>query len=97
MNWMQTASRRLRKGSAYKECFNGQGSKLSEPGSIVMEDLARFCYGTKTTAIATANGIDPIASAQAEGRRQVYLRVLAHLHMSDSAILESIARNSDHE
>lgn len=97
MSWMEIANRRLRKGSAYKECFNGQGGKLTDSGSIVMEDLARFCYGTKTTAIATSNGIDPIASAQAEGRRQVYLRIMAHLHMSDSAILESIARNSDHE
>lgn len=97
MDWLKTANRRLRKGSAYKECLQGQGGKLHEAGEIVMEDLARFCYGTKTTAIATANGIDPIASAQAEGRRQVYLRILAHLNMSDSAILESLSRTNHDE
>ncbi len=97
MDWINTASRRLRKGSAYKSIFQGEGNKLTVNGETVIEDLARFCYATKTTTQVGPTGVDPIATAQAEGRRQVYLRIIAHLTLPESAILESIARNQDHE
>ena len=47
----------------------------SEAGRIVLEDLAEFCR-----AEATCFDADPRLHAVAEGRREVWLRICAHLN-----------------
>lgn len=89
-NLIDRVQRRFRLSSSYKAVFNGQGETLSQPGTDVMKDLAVFCYATKTTQQAGPNGFDPIAAAMAEGRRQVYLRILGNLRSNDAAMLDKL-------
>lgn len=54
---------------AYQLVFGG------EAGKIVLEDLAEFCR-----AEASCFDPDPRLHAIAEGRREVWLRIMAHLN-----------------
>lgn len=89
-NLLDRVQRRFRLSSSYQAVFNGQGDGLSQPGTDVMKDLAQFCHATKTTAYNGPAGFDPIAAAMAEGRRQVYLRILANLRSNDAALLDKL-------
>lgn len=91
---IEAAKRILNKRRNYRACFMDDiGKTPTVPGEAVLMDLARYCYGHKTTTMVSSNGtIDPIASAIAEGRRQVYLRILAMCQLPDSAILEALER-----
>ena len=91
---IQSVKRRLRVKSAFKECLMGQGADLHGAGADVMADLAQYCYALKTTTMVAKDGhIDPIASAIAEGRRQVYLRILGHLKMNESVLIDQLERD----
>ncbi len=59
---------------AYRDLFDAE----SRSASHVLSDLARFCRATKTTA-----GDNSHASAQLEGRRQVWLRINYYLHLAE--------------
>lgn len=90
--------KKLRKRYAYKELFYGQGDVLTQNGADVLEDLARFCFLTATTTVRVPDGaIDPIASAQAEGRRQVILRILGHLKVQDPSQFLNILEQAQHD
>jgi hypothetical protein len=65
---------------AWAGAFLASGGEPSAAGALMLEDLARYCHGRTTTAKADPTGrADPIASAVAEGRRQVLLLILARL------------------
>lgn len=65
------------RANAYTAVF-GEG----RAAEIVLADLRKFCHGGSTTACMDANGrIDPLASQQLEGRRQVWLRIVEYLGM----------------
>lgn len=82
----------LTKRHDYRVTF-GSDSERSQAQEQVMLDLARFCYAYKTTTMKAPMGsVDPIASAIAEGRRQVWLRLVGFLQTSDSAILQALER-----
>lgn len=81
---------------AYRACFTVQPKpaprkwwqfwskpepRLTPPSVIVLEDLRRVCYGTRTTASK-----DAIAMAVAEGRRQVWLHFQQRLTLTDAQI-----------
>ena len=51
-------------------------------GRAVLADLALWCCATQTTHVPG----DPYASAQLEGRRQVYLRLRQGVEMTDAEI-----------
>jgi len=74
---------------AYRRTFLGETGEPRPEPAIVLNDLARFCRAHKSTSVysSTAGVIDPIASAQAEGRREVWLRILEHLHLSDRFVI----------
>lgn len=59
---------------------------------VLMKELAKFCYlGRTTTKVGKISGrIDPIASAIAEGRREVLLRILELLSFSDAHAVKMI-------
>lgn len=91
-------SRRVRdRRLAYRRCLLQDTGLPTADGDVVLKDLARFCRAHHSTSIMsrTAGVIDPIASAQAEGRREVWLRILEHLHLEDRFIvnLREIATN----
>lgn len=55
---------------AYQQVFNPENLFVEK----VLNDLARFCRANDTTF-----DIDPRMHAALEGRREVYLRIMAHL------------------
>lgn len=77
----------LRRRYAYRRLFLGEDG-LSADGQIVLADLAKFCRATQSTAVVSpiSRSVDPIASAMAEGRREVWLRITAHLHIDERVI-----------
>lgn len=69
---------------AYRQLFE-PGGQLSPAAAIVLTDLKKFCRAvSSTTQVSLITGcVDPVASAQAEGRREVWLRIIQNLHVSD--------------
>lgn len=80
----------LRKQS-YRECFQQpSGDELTKSGAYVMRDLARFCGVYKSNTPLTLNkSVDPVAMGIAEGRRQVYLRILSQLTVTEAEIIKA--------
>lgn len=54
----------------------------SPAGQAVLQDLAKFCRASETTFHE-----DPRISAALEGRREVWLRIQNHLHLSSEQLL----------
>lgn len=85
---MEKLLARIRKRKyAYRRLFLGEDG-LNADGQIVLADLAKFCKATSSTAVVSpiSQRVDPIASALAEGRREVWLRIMAHLHIDDRVV-----------
>ena len=86
---MEKLLARIRKRKyAYRRMFLGENGQLSADGQAVLADLAKFCKANQSTAVVSpiSRTVDPIASALAEGRRKVWLRIMAHLHIEDRVI-----------
>jgi hypothetical protein len=73
---------------AYRRLFLGDNG-LNADGQIVLADLAKFCRANASTAVVSpvSRSVDPIASAMAEGRREVWLRIMGHLHLEERVVL----------
>ena len=73
---------------AYRRVFLAD-TELSRDARLVLADLKRFCRATSSTlCISPTTGmVDPVATAAAEGRREVWLRIIAHLHLEDRITL----------
>ena len=85
---MNKLLRRLqRRKYAYRRLFLGDDG-LNADGQAVLTDLAKFCKANQSTMVVSpvSRQVDPIASAMAEGRREVWLRIMAHLHIEDRVI-----------
>lgn len=69
---------------AYRRMFLGDDG-LNADGELVLADLAKFCRANSSTAVVSpvSRAVDPIATAMAEGRREVFLRIVAHLHLDE--------------
>ena len=53
----------------------------------LLEDLREFCRADQSCIIVAKDGhIDQYATAVAEGRREVYLRICSTLNLSDEAL-----------
>lgn len=74
---------------AYRALFlGGPNGRLNPNAEVVLADLVRFARVHGSTYRVDAQGrADPIAMAYAEGRREVALRILAHLHVSDADLV----------
>lgn len=72
----------LRRRSHYRAAFE------TPSGKEVLADLKRFCRHDRSTLAVGADGhVDTHAMAVAEGRREVFLRILKHVHIEDSQLL----------
>lgn len=60
----------------------------SPAGEEVLQDLAKFCR-----ANSTAFDADPRVHAALEGRREVWLRIQAHLNLSSEQLMDLFAGN----
>lgn len=67
----------FRRQHAYRTAFGGP------LGDEVLRDLARFCRAHESTFHA-----DPRAHALAEGRREVWLRIVNHLKLTSDELWE---------
>lgn len=77
----------LLRRTAYRHVFQLQDGKIgNRDAEVVLADLARFCNATEPTTRVSpvARTVDPLAMAQAEGRREVFLRINKFLHVSDA-------------
>jgi hypothetical protein len=84
LGFRERFARRLwRRRTAYRAVFAEDNHGLP----LVLADLERFCHARATTAVAGRDGaLDPLAAAQLEGRRQVWLRIRAMCELSDEQI-----------
>lgn len=65
--------------NAYRSVFKGENGNLTADGEAVLADLKKFCRADRSTHVVG----DPYASALAEGRREVFLRLCSFLHLSE--------------
>jgi hypothetical protein len=78
----------MKRRYSYRRLFLGDNG-LNADGQTVLADLAKFCRANASTAVVSpiSRSVDPIATAMAEGRREVWLRIMAHLHLEDRIVL----------
>lgn len=81
-------NRILRRKLAYRRTFLNIDGKLHNDADVVLTDLRRFCRATSSTATLSpiSKSVDPLAMAMAEGRREVWLRIMAHLHLDERTV-----------
>ncbi len=84
---MDLLAKLRRRRYAYRRLFLGDNG-LNADGQVVLTDLAKFCRATSSTAVVSpvSRSVDPIATAMAEGRREVWLRLMAHLHIDERVV-----------
>jgi hypothetical protein len=75
----------FRRRNAYRAIFL-PGGQVGVAANIVLSDLKQFCRADRSTMVVSmvSQRIDPVASAILEGRREVWLRIMNHLHISDA-------------
>lgn len=80
----------LHRKRSYRRTFLDGNGDLGPDAKVVMADLKRFCRATTSTVMVSpvTKTIDPIAMAMAEGRREVWNRIMAHLYIEDKATFE---------
>jgi hypothetical protein len=75
-----------------------KGGALSPSGETVLRDLAHYCYATKPTLKIShvTQQSDALAMAFAEGRRDVYNRIIGLCNLTPEQI-SSITQRNDHD
>lgn len=64
--------------------------QLHQPANvIVLDDLARFCRANETCVVPG----DPVRTAILEGRREVWLRIQQHLHLTEEQLMQLYSGN----
>lgn len=78
----------FRRSRAYKRCFLGDKGEPHLEAEQVLADLKRFCRADRPTIVVSpvSRAVDPLASAVAEGRREVWLRIAAMLALSEAQV-----------
>jgi hypothetical protein len=79
-------TRKQRRVRAYRAFFN------SPYGKIVLADLKKFCRPT----LPTADVNNPNVTFLREGRREVWLRINAHMNLTEEDI-QQIAEDYEYE
>lgn len=81
---MKTLFQRLwNRRNSYRQAFGG------EHGRRVLADLREFCRADTSCVVVGKDGrIDTHATVLAEGRREVWLRIVETLNLSDEALLK---------
>ena len=84
---MDLLAKLRRRRYSYRRLFLGEDG-LNADGQVVLADLAKFCRANSSTAIVSpvSRSVDPIAMAMAEGRREVWLRLMAQLHIDERVV-----------
>lgn len=87
---MSLIDRILNRKRCYRRVFLDGDGNLGPDAAVVMADLKKFCRASSSTAMVSpiSKSIDPMAMAMAEGRREVWNRLMAHLHIDDKVIAQ---------
>jgi hypothetical protein len=87
-NLTKSVQRILNRKAAYRRTFFDASGNIGRDAEIVLADLRKFCRANSTTVIVSpiSKSIDPLAMAMAEGRREVWLRLMAHLHIDEKQV-----------
>jgi hypothetical protein len=75
-----------------------KGAEMSPAAEVVLRDLAHYCYARKPTLKVSqvTQQSDPLAMAFAEGRRDVYNRIVALCNLNSDQI-DRINRGRDND
>lgn len=102
MTWNESferlRARLFRRRAMYRAVFKEPGGDLQPAADFVMKDLARYCYASNTTLKVShvTQQSDPLGMAFAEGRRDVFLRIVAMCNLTPDQI-ERIAQHRTNE
>lgn len=90
MSLRSTLSRILGRKRAYRRLFLDADGDVGPDAAMVLADLKRFCRAASSTVMVSpvSKSIDPLAMAMAEGRREVWNRLMAHLHIDDKVVAQ---------
>lgn len=73
---------------AYRAVFH-RGTPSPVEMERLLDDLREFCRADQTCIVVAKDGhIDTHATAVAEGRREVFLRIQATLNLTDQSLLK---------
>lgn len=88
-NMRELAARLFQRRKAYRATFMDGEGKLTWCGEQVLMDLAKFCRFNSSTAMISPVGktVDPVAMGIAEGRREVFLRIIGAMHMDQRKLI----------
>lgn len=76
-----------RRQTAYVQTFSGPNAE------VVLADLKRFCRATVPTADLT----NPNATYLMEGRREVWLRIVSHLNLTDEEVSQLVENYTEND
>jgi hypothetical protein len=82
-------ARLMRRRDAYRAVFLQAGTPDLHPqADIVLHDLARYCHVDRTSLRVSpiTGAADPLALAFAEGRRDVFNRIVAQCHLTNEQV-----------
>lgn len=74
------------RGQAYRACFPKDGPMAR----VVLCDLAKFCRAHESTYHPDAR-----VHAELEGRREVWLRIVNHLHLTTDELVDLYAKQPE--
>lgn len=72
----------LRRKRAYVGLFGGADGVPAGDAAIVLADLREFCRGMKSSFDS-----DTHVTALLEGRREVWLRIMGYLHLTEAEMI----------
>lgn len=83
-DWRDVFSFIHKRKQAYQLTF-----QLNQPANVlVLDDLARFCRANESTGHA-----DPYIAARLDGRREAWLRIQQHLHLTEEQLMQLYSGN----
>lgn len=81
--------------NAYRAVFRAESTDIRHT-KPVLEDLREFCRADTSCVVVAKDGrIDTHATAVAEGRREVFLRIMQTLNLTDEVLQKM--KESEHE
>jgi len=75
----------FRQRAAYRRCFADADGKLTREGRAVLAHLADFCRVSRSTLVVSpvTRTVDTHATMVAEGRREVFNKIVQILSLTD--------------